>query len=41
MANEDRKICPKLYIEDGDNDVNVYLDIIEIQYNTVLCDNIF
>jgi hypothetical protein len=39
MSNEDRKIIPKLYIEDGINDVNVYIDIIEIKYNSVLTEN--
>ena len=39
MSNEDRKIIPKLYIEDEINDVNVFIDIIEVQYNSVLVEN--
>ena len=39
MSNEDRKIIPKLYIEDGINDVNVYIDVIEVKYNSVLVED--
>jgi hypothetical protein len=37
-ANEDRKVIPKLFIEEGSNDSCIYIDVIEVLYQQLFND---